>query len=281
MENMAAIHVKTDEKTTLRKWKILNATTIKLLAAALMLLDHIHQMFVSAGAPMWLTMAGRSVFPLFLFTASESFHYTRSKKKYLQRMFLASLGMSAFTLILQRLVPNHNNVELMNNAFSTFFVTSVYMLSWDWLTDGIRSRMPKQIVKGILLALVPILTTLPFFLSLSLQANENIPGFVLQLLGTLTLGIPSIMTIEGGPLLVVLGLLFYILRKHRFAQITALLLLSAVLYILSGGIQWMMCFAAIPMALYNGERGRGMKNFFYVFYPAHIGLLYLLSTFLL
>lgn len=32
------------------KWKLLNATTLKLLAVVLMFLDHIHQMFVSVGA---------------------------------------------------------------------------------------------------------------------------------------------------------------------------------------------------------------------------------------
>ena len=53
--------------------KILDATNLKLLAAVLMLLDHIHQMFSAVGAPLWLTMAGRPVFPLFLFAASESF----------------------------------------------------------------------------------------------------------------------------------------------------------------------------------------------------------------
>ncbi len=259
------------------KWKILNSTTIKLTAAMLMFMDHIHQMFVSFGAPLWLTMAGRPVFPLFLFASAESFYYTHSKKLYLKRLLFASWGMTIFTFILQNVVPNES-VVLMNNAFSTFFVTGLYMQFWDWFAEGIQKKNSRQIIKSLFCCLIPFLCALPIFLVALLSADERIPFFVIRLLATISFLFPNIFLVEGGFAFVLLGVLFYIFRKHRGLQIAALLLLSAATYMVSGGFQWMMCLSAIPMALYNGERGASMKKFFYLFYPAHIGILYLISS---
>lgn len=259
------------------KWGFLNATTLKLFAVFLMFLDHIHQMFVHVGAPEWLTMAGRLVFPIFLFAASESFHYTHDKNKYLQRLLFASWGMTALTLLLQNLLPNPN-VVLMNNAFSTFFVAALYMLFWDWLVDGVKANNPQKVIKAILCCFIPVLCAAPLFFISSLVTAGNVPFSVIRVLITVSLFIPNLMAVEGGSAMVALGVGFYIFRKHRFMQIAVLLLLSGIVYVVGNSIQWLMCLAAIPIALYNGERGKGVKNFFYIFYPAHIGLLYILST---
>ena len=56
------------------RWQVLDATSLKLLACLLMFCDHVHEMFAAQGAPLWLTMLGRPVFPIFLFAAAESFH---------------------------------------------------------------------------------------------------------------------------------------------------------------------------------------------------------------
>lgn len=259
------------------KWQILDATTLKFLAVVLMVLDHIHEMFVSMGAPMWLTMAGRLVFPMFLFAASESFYYTHSKKRYLQRLLFASWGMTIFTFILQAVLPNPD-VVLMNNAFSTFFVAGLYMLCWDTLKAGIRQKSPKEIGKAAVIFLVPILSAIPVYLMAMLSFNENVPESVIRLLARIALLMPNILAVEGGAPLVVLGLLFYIFRKHRTIQIGVLLALSLIVYLSGNMVQSFMALAAIPIALYNGKRGKGMKIFFYIFYPAHIGLLYCIAT---
>ncbi len=39
-------------------------------------------------------------------------------------------------------------------------------------------------------------------------------------------------------------------------------------------------FAVIPIALYNGERGKPMKYFFYAFYPMHLLVLFVMQRFL-
>lgn len=258
----------------------LSASSLKILAAVLMVLDHIHQMFAAAGAPVELTMAGRVVFPLFLFACAESFYHTRSKKQYLKRLLFASWGMTIFTFLLQRAFPN-DSVVLMNNAFSTFFVAGVYMLCWDRLREGVKKNAPKQVVQALLCCLIPVLCALPIYLVAVLSADPAIPGSVIRLLAAASLLFPNPLIIEGGAAMAALGVAFYILREHRGLQITALVLLSVLVYLLGGGFQCLMGLAALPIALYNGERGRSRKAFFYAFYPAHIGALYLLSCLLL
>ncbi|GHV87183.1 membrane protein [Spirochaetia bacterium] len=254
----------------------MNATTIKIIAIVLMVFDHIHQMFAPVGAPLWLTWLGRPVFALFLFAAADSWHYTKNRKKYLLRLLYGSWAVTILSRIADTVLSNEN-IALMNNAFTTFFVTALYMLSCDIFADGIRNRKAGKIIGAIALFLAPILIAIPFLTAMNVDFSSQI---VQRIVFILPLLIPNIIFIEGGVGMVLMGLLFYIFRKWRWAQIAALAAFSVLTFVLSKGesVQWMMIFAALPMALYNGEKGRGMKYFFYIFYPAHIYILYIIAT---
>ena len=70
--------------------------------------------------------------------------------------------------------------------------------------------------------------------------------------------------------------LLYICRQKRALQVAALWLWCLWQYALELGSWEMFAFAAaaaIPMLLYNGRRGPGLKWLFYGFYPAHLLIL--------
>ena len=67
---------------------------------------------------------------------------------------------------------------------------------------------------------------------------------------------------------------FYIFRGNKVKQ---LLSAGLVMLLLSRGLQLFALSAFIPIWFYNYKRGPKMKLFFYLFYPLHLILLYLLT----
>ncbi|MBP2622509.1 TraX family protein [Streptococcus oricebi] len=259
--------------------KFATASNLKYLAAFCMFLDHIHEMFATAGAPSWLTMLGRIVFPIFLFLAADSFYYTSNRKAYMKRLYLAYAGMVLLTALLTSIFPT-DRMMLANNAFGTFFMTGLYIYSYDLMRAAFQKGQAKLFFKGLGLAVLPLLTFGLFFLYQPVY--QFLPYWLARPVAILLGLIPSLFTVEGGYIMVGLGLFFYIFRKHRWLQLAGLVALSVYIYLLDPiSLQWMMVFAALPMALYNGQKGSGSKSFFYIFYPSHLAFLYILSVLLL
>jgi hypothetical protein len=257
----------------MKKIRCLNGTQIKIIMVIFMVCDHIHQMFLSQGAPQWLTMVGRLVLPAFLFLVIEGWEHTRNQRKYMLRLLYGSLAVSILSAVITGFFPN-NNVVLMNNIFSTFLVTCWYL----WCIDRLKAR---KIVSGLLLMLVPLLTALPMIALGQLANKGGMSPEGIHALALISSALPNILGIEGGAGVVFLGVILYLLHGRQMLQGLTVAAFGAVLFVLSPhDIQWMMAFAAVPIFLYNGERGRGMKYFFYVFYPAHLYVLYLLAYFM-
>lgn len=114
-----------------------------------------------------------------------------------------------------------------------------------------------------------------------LGGEGEISPVLTQVFAIVMLMIPNLFTVEGGIFMVLLGLIFYIFRTNRKIQFLVLIILSFLaFYTNRTGVQWMMVFAIIPLYFYNGEKGRRDKNFFYIFYPVHIYILYIVASLL-
>lgn len=259
----------------------LNGTQLKIIGVILMVIDHLHQMFWVQGVPDWFTWLGRLSAPIFLFLCAEGIFYTGSRKKYLLRLLAGFEFMNVMSWTIGSLMPNEN-VVLMNNIFGTLFVAALYMIFVDMLVEGVKSKKTGKIISSVLLMLLPLVIGL-----LGLWAMDSLmkyryalsEEFIQAALFIIAL-IPNLIFVEGGFVMVFLGVLFYIFREKRAMQIIVLAVVAMLSFGTTDTVQWMMVFAAVFFLLYNRDRGRGNKYFFYVFYPAHIYILYIAAWFM-
>lgn len=263
---------------------------LKLLALCLMLLDHIYYFFGFTGAiPLVFTWLGRLSAPLFLFSLVEGWAHTRSKTRYFLRIWLLGAGMGAvqYACILMPGLQRADGFFPQNAMLSTFTLILVML----WGVDFVRSR---KFLRGLLLLAAPI--AWPYFaiylLAPLLGKHQGILGLLFYTV------LPSTSVILDGSLYFILGgVLLYALRGRRGVQAGAWFgwtLLTEGGTVLLGihltglplsalftmGYEWMSAFAALLFLAYNGARGGGgrlLGRFFYVFYPAHVYVLYALS----
>ncbi|MBM7712227.1 TraX family protein [Enterococcus xiangfangensis] len=251
---------------------------LKILGVITMVIDHIGEFFLFLGVPVWFHWIGRIAAPIFLFESSEGFIHTSNRKKYMFRLLAGYWLMGVINLILNKYFAIGSSI-VINNIFGTLFLGTVYMQACEYFKQ-------KKIFKGLIWFLVPLILS---FLALMLLSNNQFLDSNLGLLffQVFTLFIPTLMMIEGGVLFIVLAVLFYLFHGKKALQISAIVVIALITLVTGGfqhaftyNYQWMMILAAIPIVLYNGEKGRGMRNFFYIFYPAHITLFALISFFI-
>ena len=109
----------------------LDSLTLKLLAMALMLCDHLWATVLPGW--MWLTHIGRIAFPIFAFQVAEGFQRTHDRKKYLLRMLVFALISEIpfnYLYYSSPVFPFHQNVMF------TFFIALLLMLG----LEKVRSK---------------------------------------------------------------------------------------------------------------------------------------------
>ena len=261
----------------------------KYIALIAMVFDHIHYFFDYTGKiPIWFAMIGRLAAPLFLFSVIEGFIHTRNRKKYFLKIYVLAILMGliqfGFYNFLHPLV-RPDGFFPKNMMLSSFAILLVALQGIAWIQE-------KKYLKGIPTLLFPLM--LPWLMLLLYLSGQDKPIFTLfiNLLNYTVLPTHTSIS-DGGTWLLLTGIAMYLCHKNLKKEVLAFVTVSLV-WVLMGivlsrpsfqdlmfrYIEWMEIFAAPLMLCYNGQRGKGSKYLFYVFYPTHIYLLYALSVLL-
>lgn len=256
--------------------KGLNSFQIKVIALLLMVFDHIHYIFSGVrDIPLWFTMLGRLSAPLFIFISANGMRYTRHPEKYLLRLWAGSVFMSFGNKLMNTYFPLPGGGILMNNIFSTLFVSCLIIYCIRKIQE--RKKEGQPFVSYLLLMSVPVVSSILIVLAMVVPGLTTLSAAIMAF-------VPSLLFCEGSFAFAFLGVGFYFCLDSRkrlslFYTLFCLFILftgyrsgGGILSIFTADIQWMMVFALPVMLLYNKQKGAGMKYFFYIFYPAHIYL---------
>lgn len=266
--------------------KGLTGFQLKYFAVILMVLDHIHYFFEFTGKiPIAFSMLGRMAAPIFLYFLIEGFVYTKNRKIYFLRIYIIGIVMGLiqyFTFIIPQL-KRVDGFYPQNQMMATFAIVLAVLQGVAWCQE-------KKWTKGIAAVSIPIL--LPF-LCIAIGTAYPTAWSMINLLHFSILPLHT-WILDGGTIMVILGIAWYLLHKSPKKQMTAFAIIYFLYYVVqllliandltwksffTEAYEWMGVFAAIPLLFYNGKRGNGSKTFFYWFYPAHIYTFYVLSYF--
>ncbi|MBQ3211233.1 MAG: hypothetical protein IJB09_07035 [Oscillospiraceae bacterium] len=223
----------------------MSSFVIKIIAAVSMLIDHMGLLlFPQYGI---MRILGRLAFPLYAFCIAEGFYYTRDRKRYFLQIFVLGL--------LCQIVYFIADGSMYLGVLIAFSMSILLM----WALDEVKKALAAK--DGTMKAAAIFV--------LSLAAVAALCHF---------------MTVDYGFVGILLPVLAFASDKKwvRLGLFSlGLAALCAVIQV-SGGldVQW-WAMAALPLlALYNGKPGKyRMKYFFYIFYPAHLAVLYLIAMF--
>lgn len=230
---------------------------IKMLAAFSMLLDHMGLILFPEVA--WLRIVGRLAFPLYALCIAEGFTHTRHRGKYFLRIFV--LG------VLCQIAYDAVSSGVYLGILLTFSLSIILMFFLDaWLCA----------IKGQEQALTGLWTKLTGQ-RLRRRGSIILCSVLLVAVLALTVLLTQMVRVDYGlsgvlfPVLVYLGAF----RWPKFATFSLTIGLLACNFEHSSLPRAWSALALIPAALYNGTPGKHrLKYFFYIFYPAHLLILY-------
>ena len=188
----------------------------------------------------WMRILGRIAMPLFAFATVEAYLHTRNRKKYLLRLLL----MGLISEIPFDLVLFGKPFEFSHqNIMLTFAYAILGLLCYDRIKGDRKISVP-----GLLVLLLFMFSSIFLFLDYNMVALTVI-------------------------------YVFYLLREKPL-WIRNLIAMAIYFLFRNKGIYALGLLGFLPIFLYDGQRGKGLKWLFYLFYPGHLLLIYLLMRIL-
>lgn len=269
-----------DESLKTTRGRGINGTVLKLIAVLLMTIDHI-------GAYCWsvpavrpyiidLRLIGRTAAPIFLFCLAEGLRHTRDKRRYFLRLYIASVVTGLLNFAAEAVLEQD-----FGNIFQTFAWTVFAVIAVERSVECAREK--KWGKAAMALAVLAAAVFFSGVISAFLQIDFYRAEYIRPLLRSF---ICSPVEAEYSAGMIMLGAAWYFI-PGKGARCLTLFALSLLCFFglvpnwegfaMFSGVQWAMA-GAIPFILaYNGEKGRGMKWFFYIYYPCHVWLLALIN----
>ncbi len=238
---------------------------IKIIAALTMFIDHMGLMLFPHMDI--FRIIGRLAFPIYAYCIAEGFRYTRNRLKYFLQIFI--LG------VLCQIVYTIVDGVLYLGILITFSISLVIMYFVDCLksaADGEESH-----IAGLLSA--------AFKRKLSSKADITVSATLSVVSVAAAFVLTYYVDVDYGFFGILLPVFasFFDDKPRRLIVFSACLIALCLYYTSAGNLIQYWSILAVPiLAFYNGKRGKyRLKYFFYIFYPAHLVLLYAIDYFLM
>ncbi|GBU28237.1 conjugal transfer protein TraX [Treponema sp. R8-4-B8] len=230
----------------------LTSNALKLIAIITMTTAHSAIIFYSRYSydivPLFMNGIGRLTAPIMMFLIVEGYHHTRNLKKYILRLFiLAIISHFAYAFCFDK----H-----FNSVFDQTSVIWAYMLG---------------------------------LIALAIRESDKLKTWQkhLILFPVLWAAFPADWSTPAAFAIIYMGLNYGNFKRQMISLIICIAVYAIIYAIFLNfvyGLMQMLIVLAIPLLYqYNGQRGtwKGMKWFFYIYYPLHLTILGLIRVFVL
>lgn len=252
-----------------------------------------------------MRLIGRLGFPLFCFLLVEGFGRTKNVKKYALRLgIFALLSEIPFDLAFKGMFYNPG----YQNVYFTLLLGLLCLWGFEFFAGLWKEKTGKkwEQVLGMLMIGTGVLSPAGYlflFVAMPAEFRNTEPWILFVSLCVITavilgvygsqkglermqtigaditvlavmMGLAEILHTDYSGMGVLTIIVIYALRRQKAVSMAG----AGIVLTIMNSTEITAFLTMLPVALYNGKRGLRLKYFFYVFYPVHLLLLYLISV---